>query len=190
MKGTKDRILLEALHLFSQEGYEAVSVSRIAGMLGITKGALYKHYESKRDILDSILALMESRDSESARRYGLPVGTLSQMEGEYRSASMEGLVEYSLAQFRYWTEEDIPSSFRKMLTLEQYGSEEMGRLYRQYFLDGPLGYVSDLFGSWGMENPEEKALTFYAPMFLCYSLYDSARDKSSVFSALKAQMIL
>ena len=59
MGNTKEEILLVSLHLFAQDGYEAVSVSQIAGELGITKGALYRHYQSKRDIFDHILARME-----------------------------------------------------------------------------------------------------------------------------------
>ncbi|WP_337425532.1 helix-turn-helix domain-containing protein [Gallintestinimicrobium sp.] len=47
-KTTKEDILIVALHLFARDGYEAVSVSQIAGELGMTKGALYRHYESKR----------------------------------------------------------------------------------------------------------------------------------------------
>ena len=54
MGDTKERILLTALELFSENGYEAVSVSDIAAELGITKGALYRHYRSKRDIFESI----------------------------------------------------------------------------------------------------------------------------------------
>ena len=50
MSDTKEAILITALHLFAKEGYEAVSVSRIAGALEMTKGALYKHYQSKRDM--------------------------------------------------------------------------------------------------------------------------------------------
>ena len=56
---TKERILLSALRLFARDGYEAVSVSSIAAELSITKGALYRHYQSKRDIFDHILARME-----------------------------------------------------------------------------------------------------------------------------------
>ena len=55
---TKEKILHAALDLFARDGYEAVSVSMIAGELGITKGALYKHYENKRDIFDSIVRRM------------------------------------------------------------------------------------------------------------------------------------
>lgn len=61
MNGTKENILLTALELFSRSGYEAVSVSDIAGRLGMTKSALYKHYKNKRDIFDSITARMEQR---------------------------------------------------------------------------------------------------------------------------------
>ena len=42
-----------------QDGYEAVSVSQIAGELDMTKGALYRHYKSKRDIFDCIVQRME-----------------------------------------------------------------------------------------------------------------------------------
>ena len=59
MAGTKERILQTALELFAAKGYEAVSVSDIAGSLGMTKGALYRHYQSKRDIFDSILKRTE-----------------------------------------------------------------------------------------------------------------------------------
>ena len=63
---TKEKILRTSLKLFAQNGYEAVSVSQIASELGITKGAIYKHYESKRHIFDSILRHMEQRDAQQA----------------------------------------------------------------------------------------------------------------------------
>lgn len=41
---TKARIPEAALELFAQSGYLGTSMSDIASRLGITKGALYKHY--------------------------------------------------------------------------------------------------------------------------------------------------
>ena len=41
MGNRKEEILIVALHLFARDGYEAVSVSQIAGELDMTKGALY-----------------------------------------------------------------------------------------------------------------------------------------------------
>ena len=57
MGNRKEEILIVALHLFARDGYEAVSVSQIAGELDMTKGALYRHYKSKRDIFDSIVTI-------------------------------------------------------------------------------------------------------------------------------------
>ena len=55
MGNRKEEILMVALHLFARDGYEAVSVSQIAGELDMTKGALYRHYKSKRDIFECIV---------------------------------------------------------------------------------------------------------------------------------------
>ena len=72
MKNTKEKILETALELFAAKGYEAVSVSDIAGKLGMTKGALYKHYTNKQDILDSIILRMEEMDYERAEAFYMP----------------------------------------------------------------------------------------------------------------------
>ena len=61
MGNRKEEILIVALHLFARDGYEAVSVSQIAGELDMTKGALYRHYKSKRDIFDCIVQRMEQQ---------------------------------------------------------------------------------------------------------------------------------
>ena len=176
MTDTKERILQTALRLFAEDGYEAVSVSTIAGELGMTKGALYKHYKNKQDIFDSIVARMEQRDAEQAGDYEVPEGTVEEMEEAYQNTSLEQLLEFSKAQFRYWTEDVFASQFRRLLTLEQYRSENMGKLYQQYLAAGPMEYVADLFAGMGLSEPRKKAASFYAPMFLLYTVYDGAEE--------------
>ena len=73
MQDTKEKILLAALKLFAQDGYKAVSVSQIAGALGMTKGALYKHYKNKRDIFAHIVAHMEAQDAQEASEHQVPL---------------------------------------------------------------------------------------------------------------------
>ena len=72
MTDTKESILKAALGLFAVKGYEAVSVSQIAGTLGMTKGALYKHYKNKRDIFDSIFTYVCELDAERSRKRSFP----------------------------------------------------------------------------------------------------------------------
>ena len=178
MGNRKEEILIVALHLFARDGYEAVSVSQIAGELDMTKGALYRHYKSKRDIFDSIVKRMEQQDSEQARENEVPEESIEKTPEEYQNISFDDFVEYSKSMFEYWTEDDFASSFRKMLTIEQFRSEEMQNLYQQYLVSGPAEYVKDLFKNMKIKNPEENAVKFYANMFFYYSVYDGATDKT------------
>ena len=180
MGNRKEEILIVALHLFARDGYEAVSVSQIAGELDMTKGALYRHYKSKRDIFDCIVQRMEQQDSEQARQNEVPEESIENVPEEYQNVSVEDFVGYSKSMFEYWTEDDFASSFRKMLTLEQFRNEEMQNLYQQYLVSGPAEYVKDLFKNMEIKNPEEEAVKFYANMFFYYSVYDGATDKTKV----------
>ena len=178
MSNRKEEILIVALHLFARDGYEAVSVSQIAGELDMTKGALYRHYKSKRDIFDSIVKRMEQQDSEQARENEVPEESIEKTPEEYQNVSFDDFVEYSKSMFEYWTEDDFASSFRKMLTIEQFRSEEMQKLYQQYLVSGPAEYVKDLFKNMKIKDPEENAVKFYANMFFYYNVYDGAADKA------------
>ena len=179
-KTTKEDILIVALRLFAKEGYEAVSISQIAGELGMTKGALYRHYESKRDIFDHIVKRMEQRDGEQAEEYDMPADEIESMPEKYGKVSLDNFLEYSKSMFAYWTENDFASSFRKMLILEQFRNEEMQALYQQYLVGGPAEYVKDLFEGMGIEDADKKAELFYSVMFFFYSLYDGAKEKEQV----------
>ena len=180
MGNRKEEILIVALHLFARDGYEAVSVSQIAGELDMTKGALYRHYKSKRDIFDCIVQRMEQQDGEQATEYDMPQEDKEKTPEKYETVSLDDFVEYSKSMFEYWTEDDFASSFRKMLTIEQFRSEEMQNLYQQYLASGPAEYVKNLFKNMQIKNPEEKAVKFYATMYFYYSIYDGATDKTKV----------
>lgn len=172
MENTKERILLAALQLFARDGYAAVSVREIAEQLGITKGALYRHYPSKQGIFLAILARMAERDAMQAQRYGLPEDSRERMPEAYSRVTVRQIVDFSRAQFAYWTEDAFAAPFRRMLTLEQFRNAEMAALYSQYLSAGPVGYLTDLFAGIGLAQPEQKALRLYGAMHLMYAVYD------------------
>ncbi|MCH2490234.1 MAG: TetR/AcrR family transcriptional regulator [Flavobacteriales bacterium] len=47
---TRQTILLESANLFNTQGYKATSISDITKATGLTKGAIYRHFESKQDL--------------------------------------------------------------------------------------------------------------------------------------------
>ena len=184
---TKEKILLTSLKLFAQDGYEAVSISKISGELGMAKSALYKHYKNKRDIFDSIINRMDELDYERAREYNMPDGNMDEIIKGYREISIDKIRIYTEAQFKHWTEEEFSSLFRRMLTLEQYRNQEMSDLYQKYLVSGPIDYMTYLFAGITGKKEEAKqlAIEFYGPIFLMYSLYDNKREDDDLTEMLK-----
>ena len=184
---TKEKILLTSLKLFAQDGYEAVSISKISGELGMAKSALYKHYKNKRDIFDSIINRMDELDYERAREYNMPDGNMDEIIKGYREISIDKIRIYTEVQFKHWTEEEFPSLFRRMLTLEQYRNQEMSDLYQKYLVSGPIDYMTYLFAGITGKKEEAKqlAIEFYGPIFLMYSLYDNKREGDDLTEMLK-----
>ena len=47
---TKSKVLQEAITLFNTKGYRATSLSDITNATGLTKGAIYRHFENKEQL--------------------------------------------------------------------------------------------------------------------------------------------
>ena len=186
-KNTKARILEEALKLFSQSGYMGTSMNDIAARLGVTKAALYKHYQSKQEILDSIVDQMNEMDRERVKQYEMPEGKMEDVIAGYKGAAFDKIRQFTKIQFLHWTEEEFPCCFRKMLTLEQYRDPQLTALYQKYLAAGPLSYIETLFAGLLGDAGEARqlALDFYGPIFLLYSIYDGTDDKQKVLELLE-----
>ena len=61
----RKEIVLAALEVFSERGYEATSMSQIAKLAGIGKGTIYEYFESKEEIiLNAIRTWAENMEAE------------------------------------------------------------------------------------------------------------------------------
>ncbi|WP_344360227.1 ScbR family autoregulator-binding transcription factor [Streptomyces gobitricini] len=58
---TRRTILAAAAKVFEQRGYQAATISEILSTAGVTKGALYFHFESKDDLAQGVLAEQDQR---------------------------------------------------------------------------------------------------------------------------------
>lgn len=61
---TRERIQQVALQLFTEQGYDKTSLREIAERLGVTKAALYYHFKSKDQILESLILDMDAAIQE------------------------------------------------------------------------------------------------------------------------------
>lgn len=191
MGDTKEKILMTALQLFARDGYEAVSVRNIAEELGMTKGALYRHYKNKRDIFDSIVDRMIQIDAQRAKDYRMPVEQYDVMSDSYENTSWEDIQKFTIEQLKFWTEDDFAVRFRRMLSLEQYRNAEMAELYSQCIIAGPVAYMENLFreliqkGVLKKENPRQLAVEYYAPLFLLISMFDKVGENEDFLEILR-----
>ena len=56
MSNKKQAIIDAALALFSAEGYDAVSTSKIAKRARVSEGLIFRHFESKEGLLQAVLS--------------------------------------------------------------------------------------------------------------------------------------
>ncbi|WP_049962329.1 TetR/AcrR family transcriptional regulator [Oribacterium sp. FC2011] len=124
-----------SLRLFAERGYDAVSISMIAEEIGITKGALYRHFVSKQEIYDKILEEMTELDAERAQA------------DSYENRSFHEFCCFAVNQFDFWTKNEFAVAFRKMLMLEQYKSPEKMKQYQEMICEGPVKYSEDLLSA-------------------------------------------
>lgn len=177
MAETKEKILQTSLYLFALDGYEAVSVSNIADELDISKGALYKHYENKRDIFNSIIERMKELKNDQALRFAIPERDETEDIDDYRTKSFEKIKEYAISSFHFWTEEPFARDFRRMIMLEQFRNPEMNDLYQEFLVRGPVTQLINIFKSLQKGNPERLAYKFYSQIYLLISMSDSAEPQ-------------
>ncbi len=180
---TKQLILDEALNLFSVNGYDGVTVKDIANAVGIKDSSLYKHYKSKQEIYDSLLAEMNARFDETVSIYQLPQGEIKKIAAEYGRNDLVWLKEACKAIFLFFIKDPKASRFRKMLMIEQYKNADAAQTFRNWFTDSAIRFQTELFTEmialgYFKEGPADIiAMQFYAPFYLLLCQYDSMPGK-------------
>lgn len=195
MKTSKEEILLTALKLFAERGFEAVSTSMIARELGITKGALYRHFKNKQAIFDSIIEKMYELDEKQAEDNHVPAKEYEEDKEGYQNTAFGDLCEFVNAQFIFWTENEFACLFRRMITIEQFKDARMRKLYQDVIGAGPVRYTADLFGEMmknGQLGEEAKelgawnlAVMLFAPLQLSIQFYDGGDDEDLIKENLR-----
>lgn len=183
MENTKDIIIYQALTLFSEGGYEGVSMRDIAAAVGIKAASLYNHFKSKEDIFTSIINEMSKRYEEAVMRMQVPHGEMGEVVKAYMHVTEETLIEIARQMFLYFLKDDFASKFRRMLTIEQFRNTQTGEVFQSFFIDGAINFEKTLFENMMKQDgfikcdPYIMALHFYSPMFLLLGKYDRLPDK-------------
>ena len=180
---TKQRILDEALTLFSEKGYANVFVNDIAEKVGIKAPSLYKHYKNKQAIFDAIIDEMNRRFEQQAQILSIN-GTDPTKDAEiYKNMDEDHLVKLGNDLFTYYLHDSYTKRFRKMLTLEQFKDKELAKVYSGQYFDLPLSYQGMLLGLLvaqgflAADDVPVMTLQFYAPIYMLLTVCDREPER-------------
>ena len=179
---TKQKILNEALTLFSEKGYSAVYVGDIAAAVGIKAPSLYKHFKSKQEIFDSCVEVFSERMEQIRNELRLPGTTRADIS--YQTADTGKIIDIAIGLFMFYLKDDVAVKFRKMLMIERYHNPELNKLFEELFIIGAVKHEEKIFSDLieakiiREENPHIVALRFYTPIFYLLQKYDTHPDKT------------
>ena len=179
MESTKETIINKSLTLFSEKGFEGVSMREIAAAVGIKAASIYNHFKNKEEIFSSIIDEMSRRYEAAVLQMQVPKGGPAQAAEEYMELTEEALVSIAGNLFMYFAKDDFASRFRRMLTVEQFRSQKAGEAFQSFYIDGAITYQTSLFtrmiqnGTFIECDPQAMALAFYSPIYLLLCKYDA-----------------
>lgn len=181
---TKERIIKEALDLFSVKGFKGTSVKNIADAVGIKDSSLYKHFKSKQEIFDTIVLEMRNRmESTSAYMGLLAESDLQAFAKMYEKLSLKELQDISRHFFLFYLKDEFVSKFWRMANIERYQNSTVYTVYNQIFMEESIVYQTALFqemiknGVFIEESPKVMAMNFYTPIFFLLSKYSGSVGK-------------
>src|SRR5699024_4946017 len=189
---TREKIIYEALSLFSVNGYDAVSIRRIASAVGIKESSIYNHFKNKQDILNKIIDETLKRYYHALESVQLPQSEDDNVAEFYNNIGDEEFLDICSKIVLFYLKDDYISKLRRLLTIEQYSNEEIGEIFRNVFIDRVLETQRQVLqkfidsGRFIDGDSYTMALHFYSPVFLLLYKYDNyPQSEKQAISALK-----
>lgn len=178
---TKEKILETALDLFSQRGYDGVSVRDIARAVGIRESSLYNHFPGKQAIFDAIVSLCLRQSERYYQENALPFRPGDDIS-PFQGAGLDALQDLIERTFRCFFDDPWNSRFRRLLLLGQFSDQRCRDTYRALYRDKCIQVQAYIFsalmdaGELRREDPAAVAAEFYGVLFLLMHTCDTYEE--------------
>ncbi len=87
-EATRDALIAAARLLFAERGYATVSTEEIVRAAGVTRGALYHHFDGKRDLFEAVYERIEIELAQRIAGGALSAGAAAPLEAMRAGAEM------------------------------------------------------------------------------------------------------
>ena len=85
--GARERLVIAAVDLFSEQGYDATTVDQIAVRAGVTKSTFFRHFHDKRELLSAGQDTLSTLLMEGIRQAPSDAGPLAAVSAGLQRAS-------------------------------------------------------------------------------------------------------
>ena len=132
--GTKQKILKAASTLFSEHGFKATSVRKIASEVGIRESALYNHFQNKEEIFLSV----------AKEIFTTP---FSQNESDIKESALKGkaFLQKFTMQYKLLTFDKNNENMFRLLMIELFQNKELREQFMNEFHNENIKVLSEAF---------------------------------------------
>lgn len=132
---TRRRILASALSLFVKKGYDRTTFTDIAARLGMTKGAVYWHFDSKEKLLVTLI-------DEMLRKFRRQISVLLPDGGDFESLTFPAVADMMVSNAAQIAEDARGTAFFLLIHEQLKWSDASMASVREDFMRNPR------FGPW------------------------------------------
>lgn len=174
-KDTKERILATALEMFSQNGYAGTNIRELTASLGLVKSSMYRHFESKEEIWNTLLDEMIAYYDD---RFGSPEHLPPVPE------TLDELAAMTMRMVDFTIHDEKIIMTRKLLTIEQFRDDRARELATKHFLTGLKEMFTRIFAEMmdrellRRDDPAMLAFAYTAPISALIHLCDREPEKT------------
>ena len=139
---TRDKIMDVALNMFSERGYEAVSIRDICGEVGIKESTLYYHFKNKEDILNSLIDKFRSHIDGLLIHVDEIAGMPGKKEKKSDDAGLQMMDSYMIDSYLF---DPFCNLMLRLMMIEQFHNEEIRELYEKTLFTDPYEIQLNVF---------------------------------------------
>ena len=142
---TKERIIYESLRLFSEKGFDGVSMREIAAAVDIKAASLYAHFKGKEAIYQAIVDTMKQRYNQETMLLHIDGSDAKADVSVYKNISMEQLYSIGEQLFLFFVHDEYTKMYRKMLTMEQFKNPVLAAEFSKQYYDEAISCYEKSF---------------------------------------------
>lgn len=142
---TRESVLLAALDFFSEKGYSRTTLSDIAKRIGMTRGAVYWHFDNKPALLAALIEYVHERKKKLVGVWIPDIHTMQDLRSAFiayaRMVAEDEVTrkfEFFMSYQMEWSEELLTETHKKLNEVRHNPLEEFKRCFSVPAISGRL----------------------------------------------------